>query len=336
MTARALTSPLPSRHAGIALALFSAATFGTSGSFARSLLDAGWSPAAAVAARVTAAALILLGPTLWSLRGRAEAIRRNRGLLLVYGVFAVAGAQLFFFNAVKHVPVGIALLLEYLGTILVVLWMWLKHGQRPRRLTMAGSVLALGGLVFVLNPTAGGGGLDPVGVLWGLGAAVGLAVFFVLSAKSDDSLPPLTVAGLGLAIASLTLLVAGASGMFPMTASFGRVRFAGGEVSWLVPVLGLSVIAAAIAYLAGIGAARALGPKLSSFLGLTEVLFAVFFAWLFLGEAPTAVQMAGGALIIGGVVLVHVDEMRSPHREAYPAIPIGVDPVETDDERLAA
>ncbi len=331
-----MTSTTPPRGAGIALALFSAATFSTSGSFARSLLDAGWSPAAAVAARVTAAALILMAPTLWSLRGRVHVIRKNIVLILGYGVIAVAGAQLFFFNAVDHLPVGIALLLEYLGTILVVFWMWLRHGQRPRRLTTFGSILSLGGLVFVLNPSTGGGGLNPVGVLWGLGAAVGLATFFVLSAKSDDDLPPVTIAGLGLTIAAVTLLLAGISGMVPMTASFGQVNFAGQKVSWLVPVLGLSVVAAAVAYLAGIAAARALGPKLSSFVGLTEVLFAVFFAWLFLGEAPTAAQMAGGALIIGGVVLVHVDEMRGPGSERGHNRASRLELMETEGERWAA
>jgi drug/metabolite transporter (DMT)-like permease len=214
--------------------------------------------------------------------------------------------------------------------------MWLRHGERPRRLTTFGSVLALGGLVFVLNPSTGGGGLSPIGVLWGLGAAVGLAAFFVLSAKSDNDLPSLALAGLGLAVAAVTLLIAGLCGMVPMTASFGPVDFAGRQVSWLVPVLGLSVVAAAISYLAAIAAARALGPKLSSFVGLTEVLFAVFFAWLFLGEVPTAAQLAGGALIIGGVVFVHIDEMRGPDREdrqdSSPTLEFGA----PEEERRAA
>lgn len=336
MTEHAMKSSSPARGAGIALALFSAATFGMSGSFARSLLDAGWSPAAAVAARVTVAALILLLPTLWSLRARAHVVRENLTLILVYGVVAVGGAQLFFFNAVAHIPVGIALLLEYLGTVLVVGWMWLRHGQRPRPLTTFGAILAMGGLIFVLRPSTAGDGLSPAGVLWGLGAAVGLATFFVLSAKSDHDLPPLTLAGLGLSIAALTLLLAGGLGVVPMTASFDQVDFAGRRVSWLVPVLGLSVVAAAISYLAAIASARALGPKLSSFIGLTEVLFAVFFAWLFLGEAPTAVQMAGGALVIGGVVFVHVDEMRGPGQEDEPKSPSEVEPGETENEPLAA
>jgi drug/metabolite transporter (DMT)-like permease len=65
-----------------------------------------------------------------------------------------------------------------------------------------------------------------------------------------------------------------------------------------------------IAYVAGIAAARALGASLASFVGLTEVVFAVLVAWLLLGELPTSMQLAGGALIVAGVVLVHTDDAR--------------------------
>ncbi|HYK32733.1 MAG TPA: DMT family transporter, partial [Streptosporangiaceae bacterium] len=61
----------------------------------------------------------------------------------------------------------------------------------------------------------------------------------------------------------------------------------------------------------GIAAARRLGAKLASFVGLVEVLFAIVFAWLLLGQLPTDLQFAGGALILAGVTLVRVDEMRS-------------------------
>lgn len=306
-----MTSTSHSRGLGPGLALLSAATFSTSGSFARSLLSAGWSPGAAVTARVTLAALMLAIPTLWSLRGRWEVVRRNSALILTYGVVAVAGGQLMYFNAVEHLSVGVALLLEYLGAVLVVGWMWLRHGQRPRRLTLIGSVVAMLGLVFVLD-LAGNTRLDPIGVLWGLAAAVGLATYYVLSAKGDDDMEPLVIAGAGMAVASLTLLIAGGVGILPVRATFRSVEFAGRTVSWIVPVLGLSLVAAAIAYVVGIGAARILGPRLSSFIGLTEVVFAVFFAWLFLNELPTSTQLMGGAFIVGGVVLVHVDEMRAP------------------------
>jgi drug/metabolite transporter (DMT)-like permease len=300
--------------AGLGLALLSAACFGTSGTFARSLTQAGWSPEAAVMIRIGVAALLLTVPAVLAMRGKWPALRRNVGMVSAYGLLAVAGCQVFFFNAVQHLSVGVALLLEYLGLVLVVGWLWLSRGQRPRRLTIAGSVVAILGLALMLDLT-GDTRLDPIGVLWGLGAAVGLAVYFVLSAKSDSDLPPIAVASAGMSVGAVALLVLGLVGALPMHATFGSVQFAGTTTSWLVPVIGLSLVAAAIAYVAGIGAARKLGPKLASFAGLTEVAFAVVFAWLLLGELPTRMQLAGGVFIIGGVVLVRLDEWRSGRGE---------------------
>src|SRR4029450_6974065 len=169
-----------SAGAGLGLALLSAVTFSTSGTFARSLIDAGWSAEAAVAARVGGAALLLAVPAPLSLRGNWHVLRRNLGMIGAFGLLAVAGAQACFFNAVQYLPIGVALLLEYLGIILVVGWMWVAHGQRPRRLTVAGAAIAVLGLVLVLD--LAGGRLDPVGVVWGMGAGVGLAAHVVLSA----------------------------------------------------------------------------------------------------------------------------------------------------------
>jgi drug/metabolite transporter (DMT)-like permease len=303
---------------GLALAVLSAASFSTSGSFARSLTGAGWSPAAAVAARISAAALMLAVPAVVSLRGRWRCLWSNAAMISVYGLVAVAGAQVFYFNAIEHLSVGVALLLEYLGTVLVVGWMWVRHGHRPRRLTGAGSAVAVVGLVLVLD-LVGGARLDPVGVLWGLAAAFGLATYFVLSSKVDNDLPPVAMASAGMTVGALALFGLGAAGVLPMHASFGAVDFVGRRVSWLVPVLGLSLVAAAIAYVAGIGAARLLGPKLATFVGLTEVVFAVMFAWLLLGELPTSLQLVGGVLIVIGIALVHIDELRPAGTAGEPA-----------------
>jgi drug/metabolite transporter (DMT)-like permease len=73
-------------------------------------------------------------------------------------------------------------------------------------------------------------------------------------------------------------------------------------------VLGLAIVAAVVAYVAGVAAARVLGARLASFLGLTEVLFAVAFAWLLLGQRLTAAQFAGAVLVLAGVALVRLDE----------------------------
>jgi drug/metabolite transporter (DMT)-like permease len=300
-----------SSRVGLGLAVFSAATFGTSGALAKSLIDAGWSPAAAVTARVTIATLVLAIPAAVLMRGRWHLLRRDAIMIAAYGIAAVAGAQLCYFNAVQHLSVGVALMLEYLGTILVVGWMWARHGQRPRRLTLCGAAAALAGLALILG-VFGSTHLDLVGVLFGLGAAVGLAVFFVLASSSPDDLPPVALATGGMGVGAIALLALGGVGVLPMHATFGLVTFAGRHVSWLIPVALLSIVAAVIAYVTGISAARMLGPKLSSFTGLTEVIFAVLFAWLLLGQLPTGIQLGGGALIVTGIVLVRIDELRPP------------------------
>lgn len=294
---------------GLGLALASAASFSTSGSFARSLTSAGWSPAAAVAARITIAAAVLVAPTVIAMRGRWQAVRRSALAVTIYGVLAVAGAQVFFFNAIQTLSVGVALLLEYLGIVLVVGWTWLRHGQRPRRLTVVGSVVALVGLIFILD-LIGDNRLNPIGVLWGLGAAFGLAAYFVLSAGGHDDLPPVAMATGGMVVGAATLISLGVLNIMPMRATFGTVDFVGHRTSWLVPVAGLAVIAAAVAYLTGIEAARVLGPKLASFIGLAEVVFAVLFAWFLLGEVPGLPQLGGGILVIAGIVLVKIDDLR--------------------------
>ena len=298
-------------RAGLGLAVFSALAFSTSGALAKSLIDAGWSPAAAVSARISIAALVLAVPGLIAMRGRWHILRGQGAMVAAYGVIAVAGAQLFYFNAIQTLPVGVALMLEYLGVVLVVAWMWIRHGQRPRRLTLGGSAAALTGLALVLG-VIGHVRLDLVGVLWGLGAGVGLATYFIVGSHSSEDLPPLALASGGMGIGAVVLLALGGVGALPMHATFGTVSVAGHQVSWLIPIAGLSLVAAVIAYVAGIAAARMLGAKLASFAGLSEVIFAVLIAWLLLGQLPTAVQLTGGALIVAGIALVRIDELRSP------------------------
>lgn len=296
---------------GLGLGLVSAAAFGTSGTFGTSLIDSGWSPAAAVLARVAVAALVLTGPALVALRGRWGLLRRRARQTVMFGLIGVAACQVCYFNAIQRMPVGIALLLEYLGVVLIVLWLWLRHGQRPRPLTVAGGIGALGGLVLMLNLIGASGvnGVNFVGVLWGLLAAVSLAVYFIISASvTGETLPPVVMTWGAMIVGALVLGGLGLAGALPLSFSSADVLLLGHQVSWLVSVLGLSVLAAAFAYVTGVGAARRLGAKLGSFVAMAEIGFAVLFAWVLLHQMPTAMQFAGGALILAGVMLVRLDE----------------------------
>lgn len=297
--------------AGLAFALASAISFGLSGSLARGLMDAGWTPAAAVTLRVLVAAAVLVVPAVIALRGRWSLLRRNARMVTVYGVAAVAGAQLCYFNAVAHMEVGIALLIEYTAPVSVVLWLWARHGQRPGRLTVLGAAIAAAGLVLVLDVLSGAD-LDLVGVLWALAAMVGAATYFVLSADESTGLPPIVLAAGGLVVGAVVLLLAGWVGILPLAASTADVEYAVGTVPWWLPVLALGVVTAALAYVTGIAAGRRLGSRLASFVALLEVVAALLAAWLLLGELPRLVQLLGGVLILAGVVAVKLGEPKEP------------------------
>ena len=296
---------------GLVLALASATSFGMSGVLARGLLDTGWSAGAAVTVRTAIAATVLLVPGLLALRGRAHLLRDNAGLVTIYGISAVAGAQLCYFYAVTYMQVSVALLLEYTAPVAVVLWLWLRHGHRPSGLTVLGAAIAAGGLVLVLDVVSGAQ-LSTIGVLWALGAMVGAASYFVISADESNGLPGISLAAGGLFVASVVLALAGAVGVLPLRAGTAPAVYDGHTVPWWLPVLALGLVTAAFAYVTGIAAGRRLGSRLAAFVALGEVLAAVVFAWLLLGELPRPVQMVGGLLVLAGVVVVKLGEERAP------------------------
>ena len=326
-TARAASAvtrsrPLPARSrtqrgTGLVMAIVSGAAFGTSGTFGDGLLRAGWSPGAAVLARITVAALVLTPPALLQLRGHWAALRRGARQVLAYGLIGVLGCTFCYFYALQTIPVGVGLLLEYTGAIMVVGWLWLRHGQRPRWLTISGAVAAIGGLALMAGIT-GTGGVSMIGFAWGLMAAVCMTVFMFICdrpqapaaapAGRPEELSPLMLSWAGIWVAAIALGLLGLTRAVPMAASTADVTFLGHQVSWILPVLAVGALSTAAAYITAVAAVRSLGPKLASFVGMSEVLFAAAFAWLMLDQVPTATQFAGGALILAGVVLVRADE----------------------------
>src|SRR6187399_606158 len=105
VAAPAITTKVAS---GVGFALVAAASFGLSGSLAKGLMDIGWTAGSAVLLRVAIAAVVLAIPGALALRGRWHLLARNAGSILAYGLFAVAGAQLFYFMAVQTLDVSIA------------------------------------------------------------------------------------------------------------------------------------------------------------------------------------------------------------------------------------
>ena len=300
-----------SMSTGLLAALASSISFSTSGAFVKPLLEAGWSPTAAVTARALTAGLVLLPFVVFSLRGRWSALWRARWRVLGMGLIGVAFTQATYFAAIRRIPVSTALLIEYLAPLLLVGFVWARTRRTPRPTVLLGSALAVGGLVLVIGPGALQA-VDPLGLALAFSAAIGCALYFVIAARPADDLPPVALAGSGLLLAGLVLGVVGATGLLPFSTTTGDVPLFGTPLPWWVPLLIVAVIGTAVAYATGITASAILGSRLASFIGLLEVVSASVLAWLLLGEKLTPLQFLGGALILGGIAAVRSERTEAP------------------------
>lgn len=304
-SAPASAHPRARHRIGLLFAVTSAVTFGTSGTVATSLLGAGWSPLAAVTARVALGTLILTVPAAIALRGRWRALWADRTRVLLYGVFAVAGAQLGYFAAVQRIPVALALLIEYLAPVGLVVVLALLARRVPPLLVIGGALVSVTGLALIIVPRMGGiGALDPLGILFALLAAVGCAVYFVLGAKGTGEVPPVGFAAAGLLVGGVTLGLTGLTGLVPFTATTRPAHLGALELPSWAPLLILGLVSTAIPYVLGTLGAERLGARAASFVGLIEVLAAIGLSWLLLGQALSPLQLAGAVGILAGVLLV--------------------------------
>jgi drug/metabolite transporter (DMT)-like permease len=290
--------------AGLLLALVSAVTFGLSGPFAKALTDAGWSASGAVLVRLGGAAAILLVILAVRRPGTLAALRADGPALVLYGVPAMAGVQVAFFNALQYLPVTVALLLEYTGPVLVIGWVWLVRRQPPSLRTVLGAVVALFGLTLVVQLWSGIG-LSTPGLLWGFAAAVCQASYFLIADRAGAVTPPLVLAGVGMTVGTVVVALLGLAGVLPIvidTAATG-VFLAGVDVGWPAAAALLVVVASVIAYLTGVAAIARIGAARGSLVALLEVVASAVASWLLLGQVPAATQLVGGALILAGVAL---------------------------------
>lgn len=318
---------------GLLFAIGSALAFGMSGPLAKALMEAGWSPTAAVTARLAGGAVAMAAfASLCKPDWVREALRHWK-TVVAYGFAPIAGAQLCYYNAVAHLSVGVALLLEYTSPVLVVGWLWATTRRRPSTLTMAGVVLAVVGIMLVLGLFESGGlpgaHIDLAGVGWGLAAAVCAACYFMMSdevsadGSEEGGLNSITLAAGGLIVGAVVVALLGLSGTMPLTFTANDAVIAGMTTSWLVPVVALALIPTALAYTLGIMGIARLRPRFASLVGLAEVMFAVLAAWALLGEALTTTQGLGGAVVLAGLVLArHGDRTEKAGEASWPETPV--------------
>lgn len=289
---------------GYLLALLASLLFGLNGSTTKVIVEAGISPAQLTFFRVTVIA-VLAGLTL--LVTNRAAFRLNRRQLLVMIVLGVAGVALiqwFYAVAISLLPVGIALMLEYSGVLLIALVarFIFKERVKPRIWGAIGAVLI--GMAIVAQIWASP--LNELGVLAGILAAVCLAVYFLVGERQVASTSALAVCFWSMLFASAFWVIF--SGWWQVDPSLlAEHRSLGGRLDdvtlplWLV-LLWNGIAGSFAPYLLSYMALSRLTATAAGIVSASEVIFAFLFAYLWLGETLDTVQVLGAALVLAGIV----------------------------------
>ncbi|WP_149550545.1 EamA family transporter [Streptomyces marokkonensis] len=289
------------RGVGLSLALLSAVAFGGSGVAAKPLIEAGLDPLHVVWLRVAGAALVML-----PLAVRHRGLLRSRpGLLVGFGLLAVAGVQACYFAAISRIPVGVALLVEYLAPALVLGWVRFVQRRPVTRAAAVGVVLAVGGLACVVEVWSGLG-FDALGLLLALGAACCQVGYFVLSdqgSDADEAPDPLGVISYGLLIGAAVLTLVARPWSMDRSVLTGSAEMDGTPVAALVLLGWIVLVATVAAYVTGVVSVRRLSPQVAGVVACLEAVIATVLAWVLLGEHLSAPQIVGGAVVLAGAFI---------------------------------
>ena len=293
---------------GYALYLLAAFLFALNGTVSKSILLTGMDPARLSQLRVTGAFLILLA---FVAINRPHILRIRKGevwILLTYGILGVAMTQYLYFVAIRYLPVSVALLIEFTAPIMVALWFRFGLKEPTRQLVWAALGLAMLGLALVAQVWQGFT-LNLIGVLAAFGAAVALAIYYVLGDKQvrpPEPRDPVSLTMWGFGAASLFWFIAQPWWGFPWETLSG-VSEPLGSAGITLPIPALSVwmvlMGTVIPFWLSVAALKHIRASQASTIGLTEPLLATIIAWVALGEILTPLQIVGGALILTGVVV---------------------------------
>jgi drug/metabolite transporter (DMT)-like permease len=270
---------------------------------AKALIEAGLSPLQAVWLRIAGAALVLV-PVVLAVRG-ARALRALAPFwpqLAGYGLAGLAGCQACYFVAASRLPIGVAILLEFTGPVLVLVWIRLVRRTRVPPLATAGIVVALVGLACVVEVWSGVR-LDTVGLLAGFGAAACQAAGFLLIERLTGDVDPLALTAVGGVAAAAALTAVAVPWTIPWRVLTAAVPV--GEHTapgWLLAAW-ITLISTVLAYVTCVAAVQRLSAPIAGAIGYTEAVVATLLAWAALGERLTTAQLIGGAIVLTGAFI---------------------------------
>jgi drug/metabolite transporter (DMT)-like permease len=283
---------------GPAFCLLSAAAFGAMAVFGKYAYDAGVGVGDLLLLRFGMAAIVLAAVATAVGAARSVGRRTVAAGLLLGGVGYATQAGLYFL-ALERMDASFLSLLLYTYPALVTVAAIVLGREQPTAVKLAAVGVASAGTALVLAG-AGTGALDPLATVLGLGAAVAYTAYILTGDRVIDGVPPLALAALVTTGATVTF------GVIVLATGGPALDFAAEGWAWLAAIALVSTVAAIILFFAGL--AR-VGPSTAAILSTVEPPVTVTLAALAFGEQLTAVQLAGGALVLGTVVALNLPRL---------------------------
>jgi drug/metabolite transporter (DMT)-like permease len=306
-----------------ALVLLAVGCFVVNAGVSRLVLTSGVAPAELASIRAVGTTVVLLAVVLVTGRARALAIRRGEVLpLLAYGVVGTALLHMTYFAAIERLPIGIALLLEYLAPVLVALWVRVVRREPVRATLWPALGLCLVGLALVAQIGGTGPGLDPWGLAAGLAAAVCFAAYFLLGERIVRARDPLTTTFWGFAIASI-VWTAVSPAWVPLARVAGEQTslpevLGGGDVPVAALLVWGVLLGTVVPFAATTAALRHLPAATVSVVAILEPVGAALLAWWWFEESLDLLQLVGVTLVLLGILLAL--RARRPMEAPLPAV----------------
>ena len=296
---------------GYLLAAVAAGMFAVNGSLAKFLLDDGVSAAHLSQLRATLSFVLLAGALALVDRSRLRIDRADVPRMAWLGIAGLALVQLTYFLAIDRLPISVALVVQFTGPMLVLLWLRGVHGRRLRASLYGAVALSVAGSALVVE-VYDAGSLDGLGIAFAAGAAVTFAIYLVGFERAGHRYDAFTTLTWGLGFATLFWLIASPPWRFP----FGDLDGAGD----VALALGVVVIGTLAPFLLNVSALRHLPAARVGVVATLEPVLATAIAWAIHGEALAALQIAGGLLVVAAVAWVQTHPP-APEVEQVPAWP---------------
>lgn len=291
---------------GYALTIAAAGLFAVNGTVSTlALTEADIPPTQLTALRCTGAAVGLLAVLAVVAPDRLRVSWREVPFLAVFGVVGVALTQFLYYVAIREMPVGIALVFEMTAPVFIALYVWLVRGEKVRGRLWVALLLSLSGLVLVAEVWQDGGSLSPLGVGAALLAALCLATYYLMGERGTVTRDPVALTCWSFVAAAVFWAIAAPWWQFDAGVLGRSVPLSLGslELPLWVLVVWIVVLGAMVPFALSIAALRHLPPTAAGLVATVEPVFASIVAWLWLEQVLTGWQVAGGGVVLIGIVL---------------------------------